>query len=150
MIAAIRANDLDLPLFLHVLGAMTLVGALSVAAAALVSSWRAPTLAVTRFSFRTLLYAALPAFVVMRITAQWILDKENVPDDTSWVGVGFGVSDLGLLIFIVATVVAGLAMRRAGRGDPGSPTLLRVAAVLSLLLILMYGVAIWAMTTKPT
>lgn len=149
MIAALRANNLDLPLFLHVLGAMTLVGALGVAAAALVSSWRAPTLAVARFSFRTLLYAALPSYIVMRAAAQWILDKENVPDDAGWIGVGFGVSDLGLLVFIVATVLAGLAMRRAGRAATSSPTLPRVAAGLTLLLIVMYGVAIWAMTTKP-
>jgi hypothetical protein len=50
---------------------------------------------------------------------------------------------------IVATMLAGLAVRRASRGDAlGGGA--RVAAVLVSLLVAVYVVAIWAMTTKPT
>ena len=46
------------------------------------------------------------------------------------------------------TVLAGLASRRAQRG--GEPSgLVRWTTGLTLLLIVAYGVALWAMATKP-
>jgi heme/copper-type cytochrome/quinol oxidase subunit 3 len=147
--ALVRPDAWDVPLLLHVAGAMVLVGSLATVLVLLVLARRGDAAVLTRLAFRTLLLGALPGFVVMRAAAEWIFDKENVPDDVDWVGIGFGVSDFGLLLLIIGTVLCGLAVRRLRRagGEPG-----RLAGVTTALIALMlvgYGVAIWAMTTKP-
>jgi len=134
-IASIRPDGWNFPLFVHVLGAMVLVGLLAAVVVLLVVSLRAPDRAATlRLAFRTTLVGAIPAYIVMRIGAEWIADKENVPDDLSWIGIGYTVADAGLLVLIVVTVLAGLAARRAGRGPDGGG-LIRPTAGLTLLLI---------------
>jgi hypothetical protein len=152
MLAAVRPDDWNLPLFVHVAGAMLLVGVMVAVAATLVLASRtgggADTAALARFSFRTLLLGALPAYIVMRGSAEWIASKEDVPDDVDWLGIGYMVSDVGLLLLIVITVLAGLGARRARRPEHDGPVG-RVAAGISILLIVMYVVAVWAMTTKP-
>jgi hypothetical protein len=149
--APVRPDSWNLPLFLHVLGATTLVGLLAVAVAVLIAAARAgdDRTAAVRLAFRTLLIGAIPAYLVMRIGAEWIADKEHLADsDASWIGIGYSVADGGLLILIILNVLAGLAYRRARRG--GQPVaLLRWTTGLTLLLILAYGVALWAMATKP-
>lgn len=149
--AAVRPDSWNFPLFLHVLGATTLVGLLAVAVAVLIAAARAgdDRAAAVRLAFRTLLIGAIPAYLVMRIGAEWIADKEHLTDsDASWIGIGYSVADGGLLILIILNVLAGLAYRRARRG--GQPVaLLRWTTGLTLLLILAYGVALWAMATKP-
>jgi hypothetical protein len=143
-----RADSVNFPLLVHVLGAMLLVATLmaAVAAAVLSRSDRGGTL--QRIAFRTLLAGAVPAFILMRAGAEWVKSKEHAPDDAAWIGVGYGVSDMGLLLLIIATVLAGLALRRANRGE-GSGALGNVTAAIVSLLVLGYGIAIWAMTTKP-
>jgi hypothetical protein len=148
--AAVRPDSWNLPLFLHVLGAMVLVGLLAVAVVVLVVSQRADDrTASVRLAFRTLLIGAIPAYLVMRVGAEWIASKEHLEDsDASWIGIGYGVADMGLLLLIVLNVLAGLAYRRARRG--GTPrTLVSWTTGLTLLLIVAYGVALWAMSTKP-
>jgi hypothetical protein len=148
--AVVRPDSWNLPLFLHVGGAMVLVGALTVVAWTLVTGWRGDTAGYTQLAYRTLLYGAIPAFVVMRVAAQWIASKEHVDDsDAAWLGIGFGASDGGLLFLIVSTILVGMAARRLRREDDPSPGLRRVAAVLTLIPLAAYLVAIWAMTTKP-
>ena len=74
VLASIRPDSWNFPLFLHVLGAMVLVGA----ATAAVVAQLAPSVVpgdgdrMRRFSFRTLLLAALPAYIVMRVGAEWM------------------------------------------------------------------------------
>jgi hypothetical protein len=87
----------------------------------------------------------------MRGGAEWIADKENLADsDEAWIGIGFMSADIGVLLIVIATVAAGLALRRARR-DQGSTRGrgATVAAWLVAVLIVMYLVAIWAMATKP-
>ena len=148
--ASIRPDAWNFPLFLHVLGAMVLVGLLATAAVVLTVSLRSDDrVAAVRFAFRTLLIGAIPAYLVMRVGAEWIASKEHLEDsDASWIGIGYSVADGGLLLLIIMTVLSGLAVRRARRG--GEPrTLVRWTTGLSLLLIVAYAVAIWAMATKP-
>jgi hypothetical protein len=148
--AAVRPDDWNLALLVHVLGAMVLVALLASAAVLLVVALRAEDRTPTvRFAFRTLLIGAIPAYLVMRVGAEWIASKEHLEDsEASWIGIGYSVADGGLLLLIVMTVLAGLAYRRARRG--GAPrTLLRWTTGLTLLLIVAYGVALWAMATKP-
>ena len=141
VLAAIRPDDWNLPLFVHILGAMLLVGALALVAAALASR-------DLRLGFRSLLYGVLPGWVVMRGSAEWIADKEGLNDVDpvpSWVDIGYSVADPSLLLILIATVCTGLAASRQ-RGDG-----LRVTAlVLVGILLVASVVAIWVMSTKPT
>jgi hypothetical protein len=148
--AAVRPDAWNFPLFLHVLGAMVLVALLATAAVVLVVSLSSDDRpAALRLAFRTLLIGGIPAYLVMRVGAEWIASKEHLADsDASWIGIGYSVADGGLLLLIVMTILSGLALRRARRG--GEPrALVRWTTGLSLLLIVAYGVAIWAMASKP-
>jgi hypothetical protein len=152
VLATIRPDEWNLPLFLHVLGAMVMVGSLVLAATYLFAARRDGSLEATRIGFRSLLFAALPSYIVMRGGAEWIADKEGVADsDAAWIGIGFMTSDLGVLLIIIATVASGLALRRARRaeGSGGGGRGATVAAWLVAVLIALYVVAIWAMATKP-
>ncbi|MDX6697770.1 MAG: hypothetical protein QOE65_1167 [Solirubrobacteraceae bacterium] len=151
VLAAIRPDAWDLPLFLHILGAITLVGGLILAGTALAGAWSGAAPAASRLGYRALLLAALPGWIVMRGAAQWIADKEGYTADKvktpSWVDIGFITSEPGLLFLIAATVLAAMASRRAPEG--GGRGQGRAAAVLVGLLILAYCFTMWAMTTKP-
>ena len=150
-IAAVRPDSWNFPLLLHVLGAMVLVALLAVAAVVLSAALRSDDRAgALRLAFRTLLIGAIPAYLVMRVGAEWVASKENLEDaDFAWINIGYSVADGGLLVLIVMTVLAGLASRRAKRGDAPSG-LVRWANGLALLLIVAYAVALWAMAAKPT
>jgi hypothetical protein len=148
---ALRPDAWDLALFVHVVGAMVLVGAALLAGVALAGGMRAAGsgqgATLTRFGFRTLLVGALPAFIVMRIGAEWIASKEDL-EDPAWIGVGYITSDGGAVLLIAGLITAGIAQRRAGRGEAASG-LTRAATILSLLLLAALLVALWAMSTKP-
>jgi hypothetical protein len=150
MTAAVRPDSWNFPLLLHVLGAMVLVALLATAAVVLSLALRSDDRAAAlRLAFRTLLIGAIPAYLVMRVGAEWVGDKEGVVDaDLAWVDIGYMVADIGLLVLIVMTVLTGIASRRVKRGETPSG-LVRWANWLTLLLIVAYGVALWAMTTKP-
>jgi hypothetical protein len=148
-LAAVRPDDWNVALFVHVLGAMVMFGALVTAAGYLFGARRGASLQAAQAGFRSLLWAALPAFVAMRVGAQWIADEEGLADsDAAWIGIGFIVSDLGALLIIVATVAAGLALRRARRAQTAGSSA-GLAAWVVAVLIVAYLIAIWAMTTKP-
>ena len=151
--AIIRPDEWNFPLFVHVLGAMVLVGGLALAASALILAWRATpgdaTAALVRLGYRSLLLGAVPAWIVMRGGAQWIADKENLTDSTAtWIEIGFQVADPGVLFLFIATVLCGVADRRLVQ-NPGPSLAVRISAGLVSVLIAAYVLAIWAMTTKP-
>jgi hypothetical protein len=154
MILTIRPDSWNFPLLLHVGGAMLLVASIMVAIVAFVQSWRerdpGDSAKLFRFGARTMLFAALPAFLVMRIAAEWIVSRENLSNsNASWIGIGFGTSDLSGLILLVTLILTGIALRRSRRGgDLGK--LAKVGGALPLVLLLLYVVAVWAMTTKPS
>ena len=145
LLATIRPDEWNLPLFLHVVGAFALVGALVVAATYLFAARRDGSVEFVRAGYRTLLWGAVPAFIVNRVGAQWILDKENLTDsEDAWITIGFLSTDVGILFLIGATAAAGLALRRAqgGRG-------LTIASWLVAALVAIYAIVIWVMATKP-
>jgi hypothetical protein len=153
LLATIRPDDWNLPLFLHVLGAMTLVGALVLVVASLASARGADSAVGLRLGYRSLLFAAIPGWIVMRGGAQWIASKEgldDLDDPPSWVDIGFITSEPTLLLLIVATVCAGIAARRARQGGHSFGGLNSAALVLVAISLLAYVVAIWAMSTKPS
>jgi hypothetical protein len=142
VLAAIRPDDWNLALFVHILGAMALVGALALVVVALAER-------NMRLGYRSLLLGVLPGWIVMRGGAQWIAEKERVDDldpVPSWVDIGYSVSDPMLLLIIIATVCAGLAARRQRQGGPLRGT----ALVLTVIMLVAAFVAVWAMSTKPT
>jgi hypothetical protein len=148
----IRPDSWNLPLLLHVGGAMALVASVTVAAIALLQGWRTsdPSAAsLKRFGAKTLLYAAIPSYFVMRIAAEWIASREHLENsNAAWLGDGFIVADGGGILLLIATIVANVAVRRAP--DTGLGKLAKVSASISLILVALYVFAIWAMTTKPT
>ena len=152
MLAAIRPDSVNLPLFLHVLGAMLLVGTLFAVAVATAIGWRRSddAAALTRFSLRTLLIGVLPSYILMRIGAQWTEAKQDYPDDfePDWLGIGYITADVGALLIIVSIILSVLGLRRLRRGD--GYRLGRAVGVISILLLVAYLVAVWAMTAKPS
>ena len=142
VLAAIRPDDWNLALFVHILGAMALVGALVLVIVALAER-------NLRLGYRALLLGVLPGWIVMRGGAQWIAEKEKLDDldpVPSWVDIGYSVSDPMLLLIIIATVCAGLAARRQRQDGPLRGT----ALVLTVIMLVAASVAVWAMSTKPT
>ena len=152
LLASIRPDDWNLPLFLHILGAMTLVGALALVVLSLASARGADSAAGLRVAYRALLLAAIPSWIVMRLSAQWIADKEGLTDldePPAWVDIGFVTSEPTLLLLIAATVCAGIAARRAREGGRAFAGLNKTALVLVSITLAAYVLAIWAMSTKP-
>jgi len=153
VLATIRPDDWNLPLFLHVLGAMTLVGAVVLVVASLAFARGGDSAAGLRLAYRSLLFAVIPSWIVMRVGAQWIASKEGLDDldePPAWIDIGFLTSEPTLLLLIAATVCAGVAARRArdggGRGFGG---LNKTALVLVAITLAAYVLALWAMSTKP-
>ena len=151
LLAAHRPTDWNFPLFIHVLGAMILVGGL-LAGASLITYARGDV-RLLRLGYWTLLFVAFPAYVVMRVGAEWIYSKEpysDLPagvDDPTWIGVGYIVADAGALLVLIALIVGGIGVRRLRSG--GGQGLLKAAMVIAWLVLAAALVAVWAMAGKP-
>src|SRR6476659_9766451 len=121
MLAAIRPDSWNLPLFIHVLGAMILVGGLLTTTIAVLAARGDARL--LRLGAMTLFFVCLPGYIVMRGGAQWIYSREHLDqldEDPAWIGIGYITADAGALLLII-----------------------------SLVLLAAYIVAIWAMGAKP-
>ncbi len=159
-LAAIRPDSVNFPLFLHVLGAMLLVGLLLAVACAIFIGWRRddPETAVglTRMGLWTLILGVFPSFLLMRIAAQWTESEEfgdlegaakEAVEDSTWLGIGYTTADLGGVLILISIVLAIIGLRRTRQG--GGIGLGRAVGIISVLLLAAYVVAVWAMTTKP-
>jgi hypothetical protein len=153
MLAAIRPDSWNFPLLMHVFGALVLVGALTTAVAFQFAAWRKDRLEFGRIAFRTLLFAALPAWFVMRIGAEWIYSREgwaDAADEPGWLGIGYITADAGGLLLLVTIVLAGLNVRSLRKTEgTGGGGLGKAATVIATLVLLAYIVAVWAMAGKP-
>jgi len=153
VLAAIRPDDWNFALLLHVLGAMLLVGGLTAAVTALWLGWRGDSLTLPRLGFRSLLLVAFPAWWLMRIAGQWIGSKEGFGDDENdpaWLAIGYITAEAGGLLILISLVLTGIGVRRMGRTEtPGPSVLARIGTVLVTIVLAAYLVAVWAMTTKP-
>jgi hypothetical protein len=151
VLAAIRPDDWNFPLLMHVFGAMILVGGLVTAVTALLLGWRRDSAWYSRIGFWSLLVVAFPAWWIMRIGGEWIASKEDFPEDDepAWLGIGYTTAEGGGLLLLIAIVLTGLGVRRLRRGDAETSTLVRIGTVLASLILLAYVVAMWAMSAKP-
>jgi hypothetical protein len=150
IVATVRPDSWNFPLFLHVLGAMILVGGLLAGASSLALA--RGDVRFLRLGYRSLLAVALPGWLLMRIGAEWIASREGwnakgVPTPT-WLNIGFILADAGGLILLVSLIVGGVGVRRLRAGQ--GATLLRTTLVLSVVLLGAYVVAVWAMAGKPS
>jgi hypothetical protein len=155
VLAATRPTEWDFPLFLHVLGAAVLVGGLLTAVGMQAYAWRrrepGELLAYSRGGFWALLTVALPGWVLMRVGAQWIYSKEGWTgdNDPSWLGIGFLAADIGFVVLLVTILIAGVGVRRLRKSGGTGAVLGRIATPLATILLVLYLVAVWAMTAKP-
>ena len=130
------------PLFLHVLGAMTLFGAILTATIlAFVAGKRPEAAFLRRATFRALL-AGIPAYILLRVFAQVILSDEDFAKDPTWVGIGFMATDIGLLLFLVTIGCCYWWIRSA------KPVAGRIVAGLSAVYLVLLTVAMLAMSGK--
>ena len=141
-----RPDSWNFPLLLHIVGAAVLFGAVAAAAVSTLAADRvAQPEFMRRLAFRSLLIVGLPAYIVMRIGAQWLYSKgfDELEEDPAWIGIGYIVADLGLLVFLIALVLAGIASwkRKSGLG--------KASGVLAVVLLVAMLVAVWAMGAKP-
>jgi hypothetical protein len=153
LLAAIRPDDQSFALLLHLVGATVVFGALLTSAASLLLA-RGDT-RLLRLGYFSLLLVGLPGLILLRVAGEWLyrLQKWNeLPDQfdqPAWLGIGFAVADWGGLLFLLALVLGGVGVRRLRTGQGGA-VLLRGTMVISLVLIVAYIVAVWAMTGKPS
>jgi hypothetical protein len=150
VLAAIRGPGQDFPVFLHIVGATVVFGALLASATSLALA-RGET-RLLRLGYFSLLLVGLPGLILLRLSAQWIYSKEgwdNVPDQfqPTWLSIGFVVADYGGLLLLLALALGGIGVfrLRSGKGT----TLLKLTMAIAFVLILAYVVAVWAMTGKP-
>ena len=92
----------------------------------------------------------LPAYIVMRVGAQWTESAENFPDDydPAWLGIGYITADAGALLVLDERhpLRSGCASCAAAAAS-GS----RVPSASSRSCCSRaYVVAVWAMSGKPT
>jgi len=152
MLAAIRPAGQDFPVLLHIVGATIVFGALlaSVGSLALARG----QIRLFRIGYFSLLFVALPGWILMRLSGEWIYRKQgwnDVPEqlkDPTWLRIGFGVADWGGLLFLVALVVGGVAVLRMRSGKSGAG-LLKATMSIAVVLAIGYVGAVWAMTGKP-
>jgi uncharacterized membrane protein YhiD involved in acid resistance len=156
-LAVIRADSVNFPLFLHVLGAMVMVGLLLAVASAILIGWRRTddsARGLTRAGLWTLLVGVIPAWILMRTGAGWTESREfptkaarDAVEDQAWLGIGFLTADAGAILILLSAILAivGLVRLRSGRGT----ALGRAVGIVATVLVAAYVVAVWAMTTKP-
>ena len=147
LLASIRPDSWNFPLFLHVAGAAVFFGAVTISAVTQLTAARVPEPEVLRrVAFRTLLIVGLPAFIVFRVAAEWVRSKEFPGDaeDPTWLGIGYIISDLGALLFLIALIMAGIAVWKP------KGWLSKTSGVLSVIILIGLVVAVWAMGAKPT
>jgi ABC-type sugar transport system permease subunit len=150
VLALSRPTEWNFPLFVHVLGAMILVGGLLTAISTLVFARGNDRF--LRLGYWTLLAVAVPGWIVMFAGANWINSKEgwdDLPEEAqpTWIGIGWTTALFGGLLLLISLIVGGIGMARL-RNDRGTG-LLKATMVISIVVLAAYVVTVWAMAGKP-
>ena len=162
--------NINFPLLVHVTGAMILVGGVLAAAAALVLA-RGDERKL-QLGYYSLLFVGLPGLILTKIGATAIWSKESShsligaafphSDDPRWIEAGGTALDGGGALLVLALILGWFGVRRMGGKERDflaklpvvkkmtGETLLKVTTVISVVLLVGYVVAIWAMSTKPS
>lgn len=167
-----RASDFDInfPLLIHITGAMILVGGVLTAAAAFL--FAGGDVRKLRLGFYSLLFVALPGLILAKIGATAIWSKESThsfigaafphTNDPRWVEIGGTALDGGGALLVLALILGWFGLKRldGGQGDflakvpvvrnMSGATLLKGSTIISVVLLVGYVLAIWAMSAKPS
>jgi hypothetical protein len=152
LLAAIRPDEQSVALLLHLVGATVAFGALLASATSLALA--RGEIRLLRLGYFSLLLVGLPGLILLRLAGEWLYQLQrwdelpDTIDEPAWLGIGFLVADLGGLLFLLSLVLGGIGVYRLRRGK-GDAGLLKVTMVISLVLVVAYVVAVWAMTGKP-
>ena len=142
MLALVRPDSFNFPLFLHVLGATTVTGGTAAVFVGAVSSRRWPWLRLV--VARALILAVFPAWLLMRLAGAWEDSRSPIGDDSTWLGIGYIVGDAGFVLLIVAMILGAVSVRRPERRWP-----IQAVAVITGVYFVALLVAMFAMTGKP-
>lgn len=152
VIAALRPDEQSFALLLHLVGATVVFGALLASATSLLLARGEARL--LRLGYFSLLLVGLPGLILMRLAGQWLYDLQHwddLPDqidEPAWLGIGFVVADWGGLLFLLSLALGGVGIHRLRQGKSATG-LLNATMLISVVLIVAYVVAVWAMTGKP-
>jgi hypothetical protein len=152
MLAALRPDEQSFALLLHLVGATVVFGALLAGATSILLA-RGDT-RLLRLGYFSLLLVGLPGLILMRAAGQWLYNLQkwdDLPeqfDQPAWLGIGFIVADWGGLLFLISLALGGVGIYRL-RHNKSATGLLNATMLISLVLIVAYAVAVWAMTGKP-
>jgi hypothetical protein len=152
VLASVRPDDQNLALLLHVFGAMVLVGGLVAGATAL--GYARGEVRLLRLGYWSLVAVSLPGWVLMRVGAQWIYSEQGWDDlpegigEPGWLTIGATIGDLGGVVLLVSLIVGGIGVSRLRAGKGAG--LLRVTLLLTIVLLVAYLIAAWAMSAKPS
>ena len=123
------------PLFVHVLGAMFLFGAVLAAFVASIAGQR-------RAAFQSLL-VAIVSWIVMRAGAEWVYSKGySAVKSQTWLKLGMNIADGGLIVLLLALAAAYWSTRRPGE------RLARITTGLCAVYLVLLAVAWLAMAGK--
>jgi hypothetical protein len=152
VLAAIRPDEQSFALLLHLVGATVVFGALLASATSILLARGDSRL--LRLGYFSLLLVGLPGLILMRLAGQWLYNLQNwddLPDQLdqpAWLGIGFVVADWGGLLFLLSLALGGIGIYRLRHGKSAAG-LLNATMLSSLVLVVAYAVAVWAMTGKP-
>jgi hypothetical protein len=148
VLALVRPDDWNFPLFVHVAGATILVGGLLTGATTL--GYARGDVRFLRLGYWTLLAVALPGLVIMRLGAEWIYRSsiwDDVEDEPTWIAIGGVTADIGGALFLVSLAIGGFGIYRLREGSGAG--LLKATMIIAVVLLAAYVVAVWAMAGKP-
>jgi hypothetical protein len=131
---------------------MVLVGVILTSATAGLLAWRDGSDTLLRLSYKTLLFAGFPGWIVMRVGAEWVASKEhldNLKHDPLWLNIGMTTADGGGLLLLISLIIGGIGLRRLGKGRGGGG-LIKASSVIATVLVAVYVVTVWAMGGKPS
>jgi hypothetical protein len=169
-IVAFRPDSWNVPLLIHITGAVILVGGVLGAAAALALGHG--DVGKVKLGYYSLLFVAFPGLVLTKIGATAIWSKESShsfigaafphTDDPRWIMVGGTALDGGAGLLVLALIIGWFGLRRMEGGESdfltkvpvvrnmSGETLVKATTIISVVLLVGYVLAIWAMSTKPS
>ena len=146
----------NVPLLVHVAGAMILVGGVLAAVAALVSAHGDERR--LRLGYYSLLFVAFPGLILTKMGATAIWSKYSghsffrsafpAKDDPHWIQIGGTALDMGGGALVLALILGWFGLKRLDtkRGQQ----MMKLVMIISIGLLAAYVLAIWAMGTRPT
>jgi hypothetical protein len=124
MIAAIRPDSWNWLLLFHLLAAFLLVGGvITVVLTSLAAGMNRRTEHVPllrALAFRTNLVVVLPAFVAVHVFGDLLGNREYKHGDPDWLGISYGITDIGLIVGgVLLTLLQFWVVRRVRAGRLG-------------------------------